>query len=220
MLRTPALPSSAPPAPAPLPGTPARDTAVVAPSMGDGHRARLQELLRIEAAREETRPRRRGRQPPARQCLQQHIRQVAVDCYHPLHDQGLTLAPCGQALQLPPRTLRAWDADGRAEPLRLLPVGRPVTRSPLPVRQAILDYLKLTGPGVGVATLQDHFGDVARGELADLLARYRAVYRARHPQCPRVLHWQTPGRVWAADFTAPSRYGLAGLLPPIAGCYS
>ena len=33
-----------------------------------------------------------------------------------------------------------------------------------------------------------------------------------------MLHWQTPGRVWAADFTEPSRYGGSGL-PPIAGLY-
>ena len=89
----------------------------------------------------------------------------------------------------------------------------------MPVRQAILDDLKLTGPGIGIPTLQEHFPDVARGELADLLARYRAVYRVRHAPRQRVLHWQTPGRVWAADFTEPSRYGLAPTLPPIAGLY-
>jgi hypothetical protein len=33
------------------------------------------------------------------------------------------------------------------------------------------------------------------------------------------LHWQTPGRVWAADFTEPSFYGTARSLPPIAGRY-
>jgi transposase InsO family protein len=87
----------------------------------------------------------------------------------------------------------------------------------LPVRQAILGYVKLTGPGVGVPTLQEQFGDVARGELADLLERFRAVCRARYRGCPRVLHWQTPGRVWAADFTEPSLYGSAHTLPPITG---
>ena len=97
-------------------------------------------------------------------------------------------------------------------------VGRPTARSPLPVRQAILDYFKLTGPGIGVPTLQERFRDVARAELADLLARYRAVYRARHATLQRVLHWQTPGRVWAADFTEPSLYGSVGL-PPIADRY-
>jgi len=62
------------------------------------------------------------------------------------------------------------------------------------------------------------FGDVARAELADLLARYRAVCRARRVQWQHVLHWQTPGRVWAANFTKPSLYGGAGL-PPITGRY-
>jgi transposase InsO family protein len=120
-------------------------------------------------------------------------------------------------LNLSPRTLRQWDCDCRLETMALVPVGRPTARSPLPVRQAILDYFKLTGPGVGVPTLQEHFRDVARAELTDLLARYRAVCRARHAAWQRVLHWQTPGRVWAADFTEPSRYGTAPSLPPIAG---
>jgi transposase InsO family protein len=176
-------------------------------------------LLRIETAPQDTPSRLRGRQPTARQCLEQDIRQEAVACYHTLHQQGLTLAACSELLQLAPRTLRAWDQDCRLDRLGAVPVGRPRTRSPVAVRQAILDYLKLTGPGVGVPTLQEHFGAVARGELADLQGRYRAVYRARHPHVQRVLHWQTPGCVWAADFTEPSRYGLAGALPPIAGSY-
>jgi transposase InsO family protein len=219
MHRTPLLPDAASPAPAPSSGAAASDHPVVAPAWTEGHLGRLQELLRLETAADETRRRRRARQPSARQRLQQDIRQEAVACYHALHEQGLTLEQCGALLQLAPRTLRAWDAEGRWETLRLLPVGRPPTRSPLAVRQAILDDLKLTGPGIGVPTLQAHFPDVARGELADLLARYRGVYRVRHAQSLGVLHWQTPGRVWAADFTEPSRYGLAGSLPPIAGCY-
>jgi hypothetical protein len=59
---------------------------------------------------------------------------------------------------------------------------------------------------------------VAKAELADLLQRYRDVGQARRPECGRVLHWQTPGRVWAADFTEPSLYGGGGL-PPIVGSY-
>jgi len=89
----------------------------------------------------------------------------------------------------------------------------------LPVRQAILEYVKLTGPGVGVPTLQEHFPGVARAELTDLLERYRAVWRVRHQESARVLHWQTSGRVWACDFTEPSRWGQSPTLPPIAACY-
>jgi len=122
---------------------------------------------------------------------------------------------------VPPRTLRQWDHDcrlGRLEAIPVVGVGRPAARSPLPVRQTILDYLKLTGPGIGVPTVHEQFGDVPRAELADLLQRYRAVCQARNKQWGRVLHWQTPGRVWAADFTEPSRYGGGGL-PPIEGRY-
>jgi transposase InsO family protein len=187
--------------------------------IADAHVGRLQELLRIETAREQAPPRRRAHLPTARQCLQQRIRQQVVACCHTLRDQGQTFEECGELLHIAPRTLRAWDEESRTETLSRAAVGRPATRSPLPVRQAILGYVKLTGPGVGVPTLQEQFPGVARAELADLLARYRTVSRMRHPKSARVLHWQTPGLVWAADFTEPSRYGLTPSLPPIAACY-
>jgi transposase InsO family protein len=188
------------------------------PAALDAHLSRLQELVHIETAQEDVPPRRRDQQPTARQRLEQLIRQEAVDCYRTLRDQGQTLQECGRLLNVAPRTLRWWDQASRSQTIGLVAVGRPVSRPPLPVRQAILDDLKLTGPGIGVPTLQQHFPDVARAELADLLARYRAVYHARR-EYARVLHWQTPGYVWAADFTEPSRFGLTPSLPPIAGCY-
>jgi transposase InsO family protein len=180
--------------------------------------ARLRELRRIETTEVQAPARRRGRQPTDRQRLQQRVRQEVVACYHTLQAQGQTLEEVGRLLQLAPRTLRLWDQACRPETIALVPVGRPVQRPPLPVRQEIIAYLKLTGPGVGVPTLQEHFRDVARAELADLLGRYRDVCRSRGRPWARVLHWQTAGRVWAADFTAPSRYGSVGL-PPIAGGY-
>ena len=194
-------------------------TPPTATSAPNEHRARLQEWLRIVTAQDHAPPRRRDRQPTDRQRFQERIRQEAVGCYHTLHDQGQSLEQCGRLLHLSPRTLRYWDQDRRPETLGRAPVGRPVRRSPLPVRQAILDYLKLTGPGVGVPTLREHFLDVPRAELADLLRRYRAVCRARYAKWQRVLHWQTPGRVWAADFTEPALFGAAQSLPPIAGDY-
>jgi len=198
----------------PLPDAPA-----VAPSLWQGHLARLLEVLRMQTSAAEAPTRRHGRHANARQCLQQDIRKEAVACYHWLHAQNLTLAQCSQLLHLAARTLRAWDYACRIEAIRPQPVGRPPTRSPLPVRQAIVDYLRLTGPGVGVPTLQQQFPAVTRGELADLLRRYRAVCRARFVAYGRVLHWQTAGRVWAADFSEPSCWGQAGSLPPIAGSY-
>jgi transposase InsO family protein len=64
---------------------------------------------------------------------------------------------------------------------------------------------------VALATLREHFPDMARAELADLLRRYRRVWRKRRQRVLRVLHWQRPGSVWAMDFVqAPF---------PIDGCY-
>ena len=177
--------------------------ATVAHPICAGHLSRLQQLLRIERALEQLPPRPRDRQPNPRQQLQWRIRHEAVSCYHALHDQGLTLAQCGQLFALSPRTLRLWDQECRAERLALAAVGRPASRSCLAVRQTILDYLQVTGPGLGVPSLRENFPNVPRAELADLLNRYRAVWRARHHSSGRVLHWQTPGRVWAVDFTEP-----------------
>jgi transposase InsO family protein len=182
--------------------------------LSEAHLARLQELLRIDPA-PEVAPRRRSRRASARQGLQQTIRQEAVACYHTLRDQGQTLQECGRLLHLAPRTLRFWDQDCGPQRIAVVAVGRPASRSPLPVRQAILAYLKLTGPGIGLPTLQEQFVAVPRRELADILQRYRTVCHARYPAWQRVLHWQTPGRVWAADFTEPSHGGT--VLPPIAG---
>jgi transposase InsO family protein len=217
MVALPVLPS--PPRQEQPLATPAPATGSVACPRADTHVGRLQELLRIESAPEQSPARRRGRQATARQRLQQRVRQEAAACCQRLREQGQTFEECGELLHIAPRTLRAWDEETRAQTIFPMPMGRPATRSPLPVRQAILGYVKLTGPGVGVPTLQERFPEVARAELADLLGRYRAVWRVRHQQSARVLHWQTPGRVWAADFTEPSRWGLSPTLPPIAGCW-
>ena len=188
------------------------------PPAADPHLDRLRKLLRIETSEVEQSLRKRGRQPTALQCLQQEVRLGAVDCAHHLGQRGQTQEDCGRLLHVSPRTLRYWEQLSRTQMISLVPVGRPLERSPLPVRQAILDYLRVTGPGIGVPTLEEQFPDVCRAELADLLRRYRAVWQLRHTESPRVLHWQTPGHIWAADFTEPSHYGALGL-PPIDGRY-
>ena len=180
------------------------------------HLARVKEYVHLQSAAA-PRCRRRGRQATEQQRLQQRIRQAAVDCYHDWQEQCQTLEQCGQLLGLSPRTLRFWEQRCRPGTIGLLPVGRPWQRSPLPVRQQIIDYLKLTGPGVGLPALQEQFRGVARGELADLLERFRAWWCRRHGQYGRVLHWQTAGRVWAADFTETSQ--LAPDLWPLASGY-
>ena len=123
MLSSPLLADAAPPEPAPSSGPAASEHRVVTPASAEGHLGRLQELLRLATAPDEIPRQRRARLVCPRQRLQQAIRQEAVACYRALHAPGLTLAQCGQMLHLAPRTLRAWDAEGRPETLGLVPVG-------------------------------------------------------------------------------------------------
>jgi transposase InsO family protein len=74
------------------------------------------------------------------------------------------------------------------------------------VRNQVIALLDELGPGTGVPTLAACFPTLARAELEDLVRRYRRVWRKRHHQALRVLHWQVPGAVWAIDFSeAPYR---------------
>jgi transposase InsO family protein len=176
------------------------------------HLDRLQQLLAPPNAPAVAVPRRWRRQPSPRQCLEQDIRAEAVDCYKALRARGQAPAECSRLLRLPLRTLRFWESARRAATIALAPVGRPAVRAPLAVRQALLAHLRLTGPGIGVPSLAAAFPDVPRRELADFVARYRAVCRPRHRAWQRVLHWQTPGRVWAADFTLAAGAPWPGVL--------
>jgi transposase InsO family protein len=68
------------------------------------------------------------------------------------------------------------------------------------------------GLGTGVPTLCECFPNMPRAELEDILRRARRVCRRRYHQTQRVLHWATPGSVWAMDFTeAPAP--IDGLYP-------
>jgi transposase InsO family protein len=74
------------------------------------------------------------------------------------------------------------------------------------------------GPTTGVPTLRED-PDFTRAELADLVVRYRHVYRERNAELLHVLKWQVPGRVWAMDFAEPSLRDAPRSLPPIDGLY-
>jgi transposase InsO family protein len=79
-------------------------------------------------------------------------------------------------------------------------LGRPTCRSSPGRRNGVIAWLDELGPAIGVPTLQAGFPWMARAELADLLRRYRRLWRRRHHQALHVLHWQAPGSVWAMDF--------------------
>lgn len=179
------------------------------------HLDRLQELIRVEAARE-AKPRRRG--PAGQQAkrrLEQEIRGDAVACYRRLQVRGDSLAEAAQLLGLEPRTLRQWDYDCRPESITVVPLGRPTQWSTTERRNAVFDFLNREGAGVGVPTLQQAFPDLARAELTDLVQRYRRVLYVRRRDNMRRLCWRVPGRVWAMDFAEPSELGATWSLPPI-----
>jgi transposase InsO family protein len=90
-------------------------------------------------------------------------------------------------------------------------LGRPAQRSDRHLRNRALALIDLLGPQVGVPTLQALCPDLARGEVEDLLRRYRRVWRRQRRLLSYRLHWTRPGTVWAIDFAQPPS--------PIEGCY-
>jgi transposase InsO family protein len=149
--------------------------------------------------------------------VQEKIRHEAVACYRALDERGYTQEESAALLDVPVRRLLDWEYKHRLAPLTLVPLGRPAAPAPVLARQQVLAFLQEQGPGVGVPRLCATFPDLSRAVLTDLVQRYRAVVQVRYRTCERVLHWQQPGAVWAVDFAEPSRWGAAGVLPPVAG---
>jgi len=183
------------------------------------HLERLREVIEVAVA-EQTAPRRRGRAGQQRQRqLERNVHNEVVDFYLWLKDLGGTYSEAARLLGISARTLRQWDHDSRCGHLELAPRGRPATRTPVALRQTVLDFVKGADHRVGVPTARTAFPTLGRNELADLLARRRQAVRNRYHEAVRVLHWQQPGRVWAIDFAEPSLLGASWSLPAVDGLY-
>jgi transposase InsO family protein len=191
---TPALSGPAPTAAAPL-------AATVAPAAA-AHHERLQSWSALASTASAAHRRGSAWQQP-RRALEQAVRAQAVAFQHWAAAQGLSHIDSAACLGLSLRTLRQWDQASARLRLALLARGRPVRRSPRATRLEVLEVLASVGPGVGLAVLHGQFPDLPRAELADLLQRYRRVWRRRYQQAPHVLHWAQPGTVWAMDYAAP-----------------
>ncbi|HEY7077970.1 MAG TPA: hypothetical protein VH418_21480 [Solirubrobacteraceae bacterium] len=113
---------------------------------------------------------------------------------------GYTTTEIADLLHVTARTLRQWRRAGTpaGDSIRLL--GRPANRSIPEHRNAVIHYLDLYGPGIGLPPLREAFPTMARAELDDLLTRYRRAWRHRHRRLLHVLTWTTAGTVWAMDF--------------------
>ena len=91
-------------------------------------------------------------------------------------------------------------------------LGRPLLRASVEERNQVIDLLDELGPATGLPTLRDCFPALARAELADLLRRYRRVWKKLNTQLLHRLRWPIPGRVWAMDFADAPR-PIDGLFP-------
>lgn len=114
--------------------------------------------------------------------------------------QGGSRALAAALLGLKERTLRSWQQAWRRDALQARARGRPAARSSVARRNEVIGFLAEVGAGVALASLRQQFPQMARAELADLLRRYRRVWRKQHRRLLAVLHWLRPGSVWAVDF--------------------
>ena len=117
--------------------------------------------------------------------------------------QGLTGADAAARLGLSDRTLQYWEAAWRRGRMRPYARGRPAPRSDRATRQRLLALIELVGPQIGVPTLQSLFRSMPRREIADMLRRYRRIWRRRGRRLLHILHWRRAGTVWAIDFAEP-----------------
>jgi transposase InsO family protein len=140
---------------------------------------------------------------------EQLARRHAVAVERLLLEQGCSHWRAAGYLELSPRTLRDWRHDLAINPVSFHPLGRPIHAATVAQRDEVIRTLDEMGPGIGLPTLRDLFPELARAALADVLRRYRVLWRHLHQQTVHVLHWTRPGAVWAVDFHGPR--------PPVDG---
>jgi len=140
-------------------------------------------------------------QAPRREAEDSARRHAAAVCDE-LTGRGYRYYQVTGWLHLPSRTLCRW-RHLRRQPPAPLPRGRPCKQSPPSNRRAVLQWLVLKGPHMGLPSLRHEFPAIPRCELADLQADYRRYFRATHRLSREELTWHVPGTVWAMDHSHP-----------------
>ena len=128
--------------------------------------------------------------------MRRHAIAVAAD----IAAVGYTRTEIANLLHVTARTLRQWQHAGAPSVDSIRLIGRPAHRSAPEHRNAVIQYLDLYGPGIGLLPLRAAFPTMTRAELEDLHRRYRRVWLRQHRLPLHVLNWTTPGAVWAMDF--------------------
>lgn len=142
----------------------------------------------------------------AEQCTREFIAEIARDC----RPWGLSVTEVARHLKMPARTVRHW----KSEACQVRPIcrrGRPPQTCSVADRNEVFHFLReVSGPAVGVEALRALFPTVPRCVIADLLRRYRRVWRYRERRSGFRLNWLRPGSVWAIDFSEP-RHPIDGV---------
>jgi transposase InsO family protein len=124
---------------------------------------------------------------------------------------GLGQRQTAAMIDLSAATLANWQRDWRSDRMEIELRGRPAGKVDQSTRQALLAIFHLMGPGIGLPTLRAMFPEGTRGELEDLLERFRHLWKKGGHALIFALRWLRPGTVWAMDWFEPPK--------PIDGIY-
>ncbi len=123
----------------------------------------------------------------------------------------MSRADVGAMLHVSPGTIARWEKDWCDSRLSNRPLGRPAGRSPVYMRNQLIELLHLLGPQTGVPTLRAYFPEMPRDEIKDMLQRYRRIYIREDSMDVYALKWKKAGSIWSMDFTRPPK--------PVDGIY-
>jgi hypothetical protein len=115
-----------------------------------------------------------ARQRPRRE-REQQARQHAAAFADFMRAEGGSCCQAARRLCLSPRTLSEWCCSQRKSEKACDPRGRPCKESPFQIRLGVVEFLRDTGPGIGIPTLRATFPKVPPCELTDLRLDYRDI---------------------------------------------
>jgi transposase InsO family protein len=163
--------------------------------------ASLQPLWHIGASSDDPRTRRRARKQQPRRAAEDAARQVATCAALSTRCRG-SQRQLATAVGVSLRTLRCWKAQQRAGTLQPHLRGRPPQTCDVATRNDVIHFLhQVSGPSVALAALRALFPQVSPAILAELLRRYRRLWRRRYRHSGFQLTWHRAGAVWAMDFS-------------------
>ena len=166
------------------------------------HQEKLGQIRELKSQKKETRLTRRTMlKNRLQQCdYERSARIDALAFAHWIETMGYTQRDAAKKLDVKSGTLAGWQRRWNENRLHADPTGRPAIASDRDTRNLIVALFYIAGPGIGMPALRGFFPDLPKGELEDMLRRYRQVHLSRNKVLLHVLRWHKPGTVWAIDF--------------------